>query len=103
MHLEFLGLIVLGIVESGRSTLSDDSVYTSRGKTYRVYYLIVLVEFTLLSVFYYQAYSADITASPQTLDKYHKSGEDPNQRPNISFEDFLYQICVRGILYENTK
>ena len=82
--------------------LSDDAVYTSENKTYRVYYLIVLVEFTVLSVFYYYAYSADMTPSLKTLEKYQKTGEDPNQRPNISFGDFLYRACVRGILFENT-
>lgn len=89
------GLIVQGICIAGDTRLTDDEAYTSRGKTFRVYYLLVLVEFTVVSILYYYAFALEMVPSAATIDKFNRMGKDPHQRPDLTFGDFLHQACIR--------
>ena len=85
-----------GICIFGDTKLTDDEAYTARGKTFRIYYFLVLVEFTIVSVLYYYAFALEMVPSAAVVDKCKKLGDDPYKRPDISFEDFLYQACIQG-------
>ena len=92
----FLGIIVQIVTMSKDSKLTDDEVFTAQDKTYRIYYFIVLIEFCIVSIFFYYAYGSEMIPSSATIDRYTRMEKDPNQRPDISFEDFMYQSCIRG-------
>merc|ERR1719197_2075429 len=89
------GIIVQIVTMSRDSKLTDDETFTAQDKTYRIYYFIVLIEFCIVSIFFYYAYGSEMMPSSATIDRYTRMEKDPNQRPDISFEDFMYQSCIR--------
>lgn len=89
------GLIVQSIALAGNTNLSDDEDFSAKGKAFRIYYFVVLLEYGVLSLIYYNAFSTEMLPSNSVIEKFNRLGKDPNAKPHINFNEYLYQVCFR--------
>lgn len=81
------GLIEQFIVLAGASPYGDDGPYDTAENTQREYCALVLLEFAIISLVYYYAYSYKITAPPAS-----SSNTNVTAVEGLSFGSFMCQV-----------